>query len=109
MAPVMIASATFKADFADWLNQTPATAHAQIPCSVPEIPCSAPRISLFRPGREKPKNLNRLFWRNNSRELQPAELEKKKKFPVPAQEQGNSAIAARPANAHASAPPQPES
>ena len=98
-APVMIAAATRKADLADRLNQTPTAARAQIPCSVPEIPCSAPRISLFRPGRENPKNINRLFSRRNCREPQPAELEKKKKFPVPAPEQGNLATAAQPENA----------
>ena len=109
MAPVMIASATLKADFADRSNQTRATARGQIPCSVPEIPCSAPRISLFRQGRENPNNANRLFSRKNPQEAQFAELEKKKKFPVPAQEQGNPATATRPDEARASVPALRES
>ena len=102
MAPIMIGSATLKADFADRLNQTQATARAQ-------IPCSALRISLFRPGRENQHSHNRLFSRQNSGQSQPAELEKKKKFPVPAQAQRNSATATRPEEARANAPPQPES
>ncbi|MEP7008193.1 MAG: hypothetical protein ABI810_19595 [Sphingomonas bacterium] len=105
----MIGSATLKADFADRLNQTPATARAQIPCSAPEIPRSAPRISLFRPGRENHKDIKRLVLRQNSGQLQLAELEKKKNFPVPTQEQGNSATATRPEEARANAAAQPDS
>ena len=87
MAPVMIGPAALKADFADPLNQRGAAMPGSIPCSVPEI-------SLFRPLQEKRNSINILFSLRYSSGDQLAGTRKKRKFPVIAPEQGNSAAEA---------------